>query len=104
MKRTNMLEFPEVRDVDIAFGGYPKDLFKKVLGVELSREDEKWKTKVNKIFFNGGSLDLNHELSKEYINSGVRMFKAVIGSFEPKHEEKEHVCAVILKNICSSAD
>jgi len=73
----NQLQFPEVTDVDIAFGRYPKDWFKKVLAVELSSEDKKWKDKANSIFFSGGggSLDLNRSLPEEYLFKGLRFFR-----------------------------
>ena len=93
-------DFPEVSDADVAFGGYPKDWFKKVLTNGIEDKDRKWNDLFIRLFFEGGSVPVNREYPKEYTDKGLRMLKAVMGSFEPAHEDKKVVCAVILKNLC----
>lgn len=91
------LDFPEVTDVNIAFGGYPQDWFSETLKLP---EDSKYSKAASKLFFNGGSIDINESLPEDYKNRGIRLFKAIFGSFKPKHEHKEHVCGLILKSLC----
>jgi hypothetical protein len=91
------IEFPDVSDVDVSFGGYPKDFFNKALQKE---SPEKYQNMAQSLFFSGGKLNLNDDLPDEYVTKGIRILKAIIGSFTPKHEHKIHVCGVILNAIC----
>ena len=94
-------DFPEVNDVDMDFGDYPKDWFTKTLATGVDDDDKKWCDLFSKLFYSGGSVPFNKDLPTEYTNKGLRMLKAVMGSFEPKHEDKKVVSAIILKNICN---
>jgi len=94
------LEFPEVNDSDMVFGGYPREWFDSVMKREKPADFQKWADLMESLFFSGGSLPVNHSLDKEYVNKGIRILKAIMGSFEPKHEHKEQVCAQILAAIC----
>jgi hypothetical protein len=91
------IDFPEVTDVDIAFGGYSKDWFKKVLTQPSHR---KYENMASSLFFNGGTVPVNKNLPEEYKTRGLRILRAVIGSFEPSHEDKKYVCGVILESLC----
>lgn len=96
----NILQFPDVTDADMAFGGYPRDWFAEVMKRELPRDYRKWADLMEELFFHGGKVPLNESLDKDYVSRGLRMLHAVMGSFEPKHEHKEQVCAQILYAIC----
>ena len=90
-------EFPEIKDVDIAFGGYPNGWFHET----LKEAQEKGFginncTRAAQLFYNGGKLNLNKKLDNEYLNSGMRTLKAVLGSFEPSHQDKMAVCEYII--------
>ena len=94
------LVFPEVTDADVAFGGYPRDWFSKTLAMYESPADDKWGDLASRLFFSGGTIPTNKELPQEYLVRGKRLLKAVLGSWESKHEDKEAVCGLILKSIC----
>jgi hypothetical protein len=91
------IKFPEVTDVDIAFGNYPEKWFQKMLQENSPR---KYKEMASNLFFNGGDVPFNEDLPVVYLNNGFRILRTVLGSFKPKHEHKEHVAGVVLKNIC----
>ncbi|MFA5130476.1 MAG: hypothetical protein WC477_06230 [Patescibacteria group bacterium] len=95
------LQFPEVDEPSMVFGGYPRDWFDSVMKIESKPEDRKWNDMMESLFFNGGKVPVNETLPEEYRTNGLRMLRAVIGSFEPKHEHKEKVCGLILKSLCS---
>jgi hypothetical protein len=95
------LTFPEVSQADMIFGAYPHDWFDTILKIKREKEDQKYCDMMESLFFNGGSIPINKELDKEYVSKGIKILKAVIGLFDPKHEDKEFVCALILKSICS---
>jgi hypothetical protein len=91
------IDFPEVDIADIAFGGYPEDWFQTILTIDCS---QKYKDMASSLFFNGGKVPVNKELPEDYRIRGLRILKAVMGSFAPKHEHKEQVCGTILKSLC----
>jgi hypothetical protein len=96
MKR---LEFPEIDDIDVVFGGYPQKWFDSVLAIQEEKGDKKYEDIASKIFFSGGTVPVDQNLPKEYISKGLRILKAVLGSFTPEHEHKEKVCGLIIKSL-----
>jgi hypothetical protein len=89
-----------VSAADVALGSYPQDWFKKTLSeAEAAGFGSNNSARFSNLFFNGGKLNLNRELDDEYISKGVSILKAVMGSFEPKHEHKSAVCEYILASI-----
>ena len=90
-------QFPEISGADIAFGGYPADWFK----ATLEDAEEKGFGSNNckrsaELFYNGGKVNVKDSLDKKYAAKGLRTLKAVMGSFEPKHEHKMAVCEYII--------
>lgn len=53
----------------------------------------------SELFFSGGKLNFKENLDKEFVNNVLPYFKSLIGSFGPKHEHKEAVCALILSEL-----
>ena len=93
-------KFPEVSCADIAFGGYPQEWFSQTL-----KEAEEKGFGVNncdraaELFYNGGKINYNEQRDKEYLDAGSRTLRAVLGSFEPKHEHKMAVCEYIIHSL-----
>lgn len=92
------LNFPKIDQPSLVFGGYPRDWFADVLS---KPEDKNWSEKASELFFSGGNIGVNRNLPEAYLTDGIRILKCVLGSFEPKHEHKEHVAGLILKSLCS---
>lgn len=95
-----MFEYPRVSDADVVFGGYPKDWFSGILKKEFKSPENRRKYEgiVTQLFFKGGSIPCTTK-DDERAKLGLKMFKAIIGSFEPKHEDKTKVCALILEDL-----
>jgi len=51
------------------------------------------------LFFGGGALNLKKGLNEDFKASALPYLKAFMGSFEPKHEEKEAICAMLLSEL-----
>ncbi len=51
------------------------------------------------LFFGGGKLVFKKGLPEEFRVNATIYFKALAQSFEPKHEEKEAVCALLLSEL-----
>jgi len=90
--------WPEVTDVDIAFGGIgaDPDLLKEAKTRGFYRTNTPYNQLFSKLFFNGGKINIKKGLDKSFERKALRYFKALTISFEPKHEEKEAICAMIL--------
>lgn len=89
---------PEVKDVDLAFPTAKAD--PKLLA--MAREqgfyngDTKYNSMFSNLFFRGGKIETKAKISDEHKSKIIRYFKVLSGSFAPKHEEKEAVCALLL--------
>jgi len=96
-------KFPKINDVDLAFSTIKTN--QKLLSEAKKRGFYNGSTKYNdmfsSLFFKGGSLDFKSELDETFISDAVSYFKALAKSFEPKHEEKEAVCALLLSELCN---
>ncbi len=92
--------FPEITDADMAFGGYPEDWFKKTLSTAKAKGFGMNNCKrTSELFYKGGKFNLNKGLDEKYLTEGVRILKCIIGSFNPKHEDKMAICEYILDSI-----
>ena len=58
----------------------------------------------NDLFFGGGKVGFKDGVDEEFIKNVIPYLKAFMGSFSPKHEEKEAICALILSEIASVKD
>ena len=95
-----MDNYPEVSDADMAFGQYPGKWFSETLkkataaGFGTNNCD-----RASGLFFSGGKVDYDRSLDSDFLNSGTRILRAVLGSFEPKHEHKMVVCEYIINSM-----
>ena len=54
----------------------------------------------SKFFFSGGSMNFKESASIAFRVKAVPYLKTLMQSFEPKHEDKAAVCALILSELC----
>jgi hypothetical protein len=95
----NKLVIPEISQQDIRDNNYPDDFFKQALAFKFANEKErrKYRQMATTLFFHGGPIPSGGD--SEYALRGRRMFTAIIGSYRPSHDDKETVCAAILRCI-----
>lgn len=82
----------KVSDLDMAFGGDVKRLMPP--GIDYKWNGKGWGAALfNKLFFSGGNVE--HLSPRPGIDkaTALRHIRAVMGSFEPKHENKEAAVA-----------
>jgi hypothetical protein len=94
-------KFPELNEAQIAFSTLKADkqlldLAKEKGFYNGNKEANKW---FSTLFYNGGKIEFKKNIDEDYINKGMRYFRGLISSFEPKHEEKEAVCSLILEEF-----
>lgn len=64
----------------------------------------KWSQLFNSLFFNGGEIKIRQDRPVEFTHTALTYLKHFMGSFEPKHEEKAAISALILSEICAHPD
>jgi len=93
------IDFPEIDEASLVFGGYPQEWFKKTLEQSKVDGQDKFVRIASSLFFNGGHVETDNDLPEDYVRRGLRMLKCVLASFAPKHEHKEAVAGYILQAI-----
>lgn len=101
-----MLSIPELTAADVAFGGIKHMPKQEIIPADFKRHDGNDYVKAVSSWFFGGAkaspnglvIDGMKFTAKPGVdaNKALRAIKAVLGSFEPKHEHKEAACAFML--------
>ena len=58
-----------------------------------------YNTLFSTLFFEGGKLNFKKDLDENFKAKAVPYLKAFMRSYEPKHEEKEAICALLLSEL-----
>lgn len=94
-------KFPEITAIDMAFSTIKTD--PKLLSEAKIRGFYNGNTPYNRkfsdLFFTGGSVTFKSKINPEFKNAAWNYCKAFMKSWEPKHEEKEAICAMIMSEI-----
>lgn len=94
-------EFPKLNGVDIAFSTQKTNpaLLAEAKERGFYNGSGPFNSLFSKLFFSGGKLDFKDGLPVDFKNSATAYFKAFAASFEPKHEEKDAICAMLLSEL-----
>ena len=94
-------KFPQLTAADSMFSTIKTD--QKLLAEAKDRGFYNGNTKYNdlfsNLFFNGGKLNLKKDLSPDFREKALPYLKAFMQSFEPRHEEKEAISALLLSEM-----
>ena len=63
------------------------------------RDLKKGEEKFNELFFNGGSTKFQKDVKGTWKEKAWLYCMALMRSFEPKHEDKTSVCAMIMEEV-----
>lgn len=94
--------------MDLTKFNYPEPTFALGTDKELLAEAERrgflhghtpYNDKFNALFFGGGSVKLKEGIDGKFKGKAFPYLKALMGSFSPKHEHKEAVCAMLLSEL-----
>ena len=93
--------FPKLSQIDIAFSTLKTDpdLLKEACDRGFYNGHTPHNELFSKLFFSGGELNFKKDLPEDFKNSATLYLKAFMMSFEPKHEEKEAICAMLLSEL-----
>ena len=64
----------------------------------------KWCQFFSELFFNGGSIIYRQDVPQDVTSKIMTYLKAFMSSFEPKHEEKAAISALLLSEIAIHPD
>jgi len=53
----------------------------------------------NKLFFSGGEIEFQKKVDEDFKAKAWPFCRAVMGSWDPKHEHKEAVCALLMSEL-----
>lgn len=95
-------QFPKVDGIDIAFPTFHTD---KILLEEAERlgfgdHYNPYNKLFSKLFFSGGKVTFKQGLDEDFKKRVWNYLRAFMGSYSPKHEHKEAICAYLLSHIC----
>jgi hypothetical protein len=94
-------KFPKTTGIDFAFPTF--NTIPELLNEARDRGFYGGNTKYNKmfstLFFGGGTVKFKEDLNEEFKKNAWSYMRAFMGSFSPKHEEKEAICALLLSEL-----
>lgn len=97
-------KFPEVRGVDMAFSIFKTN--KELLAEAEERGFYNGNTPYNRLFselfFGGGKVQFKDGIDEDFKNKAWAYCRSFMSSWEPKHEEKEAICAMIMSELLES--
>jgi hypothetical protein len=94
-------KFPQVGGIDMVFSTFKTD--KALLEEARMRGFYNGNTPYNrlfsKLFFGGGKIKFKEGIDEDFKSNAWKYCRSFMGSFEPKHEEKEAICAMLMSEI-----
>lgn len=99
----NLLEFkfPKVNKVNMVFSTF--DTIPELLAEAQRRGFYNGHTPYNrlfsKLFFEGGKVEFKKDVPEEFKDAAWAYVRSFMGSFAPKHEEKEAICAMLMSEL-----
>ena len=90
-------QFPKVTNVDLAFSTFniPKDLLEEA----KKRNPQKGIKKFKELFYCGGNIVVQDDYKGSWKENALQYSKALMRSWEPKHEHKELVVGMLFEEI-----
>jgi hypothetical protein len=95
-KKLSEFSWPGVTKVDLAFSTFKT--IPELLELSTSARWEKGRKKFNELFFTGGDIIYEKEVIGSWKEQALCYALVLMRSFEPKHEDKEAVCAMIFEH------
>jgi len=94
-------EFPEVRGVDMAFSTFRTDpeLLQEAKDRGFYGGNTEYNDLFSELFFNGGKIEFKKDVDEAFKEKAWPYLRSFMGSFEPKHEEKEAICAMLMSEL-----
>lgn len=94
-------KFLKVTGADLAFPTFEtnKELLQEAKDRGFYNGRTPYNNLFSKLFFDGGSVQFKPDVDPEYIKRVWGYCRSFMGSWAPKHEEKEAICAMLMSEI-----
>lgn len=99
--------FPKVTGADVAFPTANTDpaLLKEAHRRGYDMNSRKPGSKMFRtLFYSGGKVNFRDDLPPEFKTAAWGYLRSLIGSWAPKHEDKEAVCSMLLDELATSVE
>ena len=94
-------EFPNVSGIDMVFSTF--NTIPELLEEAKERGFDGGNTPYNKLFsklfFDGGKIRFKKNLDEDFKARAWPYCRSFMGSFDPKHEHKEAICAMLMSEL-----
>ena len=93
--------FPEVSGIDMAFSTLKTDkaLYEEAKKRGFDNYSNPYCLLFSELFFKGGKVEFKKDLDEDFKKRAWTYCRSFMSSFEPKHEEKEAICALIMSEL-----
>ena len=93
--------WPVLTDAQVAFSTLDTDpkLLEEAQRWGFNKSSNPYNDLASNLFFKGGKLNFKEGLDPVFKERATRYLRAYMGSFAPRHEHKEAVCALILSEL-----
>ena len=97
-------EFPEITAADMMFPTMKADstLLQEAKERGFYNGDTPYNKLFSDLFFKGGGIKFKPGLDPSFKAKAWPYLRSFMGSWEPKHEEKEAICAMLLSELVES--
>ena len=95
-------QFKQATSLDIAFPTFNTDpvLLKEAEARGFNSHHNPYCKLFSTLFYSGGKVKFKEGIDEAFRKNAWMYMRALMGSFAPKHEHKEAVCAMILSELC----
>jgi hypothetical protein len=93
--------FPEITRVDMVFPTVKtnKDLLEEAKSRGFYNGHTPYNDLFSQLFFNGGRIVWKKDVDEQLKQKAWPYCRSFMGSWEPRHEEKEAICALIMSEL-----
>lgn len=97
-------QFPTVTGADIVFPtfGTIKELLEEAKSRGFYNGHSPYNKLFSNLFFSGGKVKFKSGIDEDFKKSAWAYCRSFMGSWSPKHEEKEAICAMIMSELLES--
>jgi hypothetical protein len=92
-------KFPEVDNNPFSTVKTDKVLLQEAIDRKFYNGHTPYNKLFSSLFFSGGKVKFKKDIDEEFRKKAWSYCRSLMGSFEPKHEEKEAICSMLMSEL-----